>query len=450
MRHYHAFTEPVSAAWMALCFLVFSLISSPWPCQAEGAMQTFTLRSSVEYALKHSTQILSSKEEVIAAEANKKKEFSEFLPKLSANYAYTRQDEEKKGSTGAVTSPENLYGFTATVDQPVFSGFSRLTQYEISSLGLDVARLLERQARQDLILKVKKAYFELLQMEKLEKVAQQAVTQLAAHAEVARNFHEVGMTPRNDLLKAEVELANAKQEFVVAKNNVLVTMSRFNMLLRRPIDDPVAVEDVMTHEPFTQAYEDCVETALKQRDEIQVADQELKIAEKDVKLTRKDYYPSIDLQANYYKKGDNAGLDGGDGISNRDEWDVVATASWTLWDWRKTHYNVREKFSRLAQAKHKRVEIIDSIQQEVKEAYLRVKESEKNILTVQKAVEQAQENFRISEERYKEQVATSTEVLDAQALLTKTQTNYFNALSAFNISKARLNRAIGIELVAKP
>jgi len=435
---------------MALSFLVFSLVSPPWPCQAEEATQTFTLKSSVEFALKHSTQILSSKEEVVAAEANKKKEFSEFLPKLSASYAYTRKDEEKRGSTGAITSPENLYGFTATVDQPVFSGFSKLTQHEISSLDLGVAKLLERQARQDLILNVKKAYFELLQMEKLEKVARQAVTQLTAHAAVARNFYEVGMIPRNDLLKAEVELANAKQDLVVAKNNVLVAVSRFNVLLRRPIDDPVAVEDVMTHEPFTQAYEGCVETALKERDEIQIADQELKIAEKDVGLTRKDYYPSIDLQANYYKKGDNAGLDGGDGISDRDNWDLVATASWTLWDWRKTHYNVREKYSRLAQAKYKQAEIIDSIQQEVKEAYLRVKESEKNILTVQKAVEQAQENFRISEERYKEQVATSTEVLDAQTLLTKTQTNYFNALSSFNVSKARLNRATGIELVAKP
>jgi len=435
---------------MALSFLVFSLVSSPWPCQAEEGTQSFTLKSSIEYALKHNTQILSSKEEVIAAEANKKKEFSEFLPKLSANYTYKRSDEDKKISGAIVMSPENLYQFTATLNQPIFSGFSRMTQYEISTLGLDVARLLERQARQDLILKVKKAYFELLQTEKLEKVARQAATQLTAHAEVARNFYEVGMIPRNDLLKAEVELANAKQDLVVAKNNVQVARSRFNMLLRRPIDDPVAVEDVMTYEPFTQAYEDCVETALKQRDEIQVADQELKIAEKNVRLTRQDYYPSIDLQANYYRKGDDPKLRGGVGIFDTDEWDVLTTASWTFWEWGKTRYGVKENLSRLAQAKHKQAEIVGSIQQEVKEAYLRVKESEKNILTVQKAVEQAQENFRISEERYKEQVATSTEVLDAQALLTKTQTNYFNALSAFNISKARLNRAIGIELVAKP
>ncbi|MBW1740422.1 MAG: TolC family protein [Deltaproteobacteria bacterium] len=446
MKHDRTYTETAGLVWMALCCLVWALLGWPWPCQAEEPSQTFTLKSSIEYALKHNTQVLTSKEEVVTAEANKKKQFSEFLPKLSANYTYKRLDEEKKGSTGAVTSPENLYSFTATLDQPIFSGFSIWTEYQISALGLDVAKLLEQQARQDLVLKVKRAYFELLQMEKLEKVAQQAVTQLTAHAAVARNFYEVGMIPRNDLLKAEVELANAKQDLVVAKNNVQVAKSRFNTLLKRPIDAPVAIEDVMTYEPFTQAYQDCVETALKQRSEIKIADLEVETAEKNVKLTQKGYYPSIDLQGNYYKKGDNPGVDGGDGIADRDEWDVVATASWTFWEWGKTRYRVKEKLSRLAQARYNKTEIRDQIRQEVKEAYLRVKESEQNILTVQKAVEQARENFRISEERYKEQVATSTEVLDAQTLLTKTQTNHFNALSRFHISKAELDRAMGLKV----
>lgn len=432
---------------IALWVFVSVSVSRPWICPAMEPTPTLTIRSSIEYALKHNTQFLSAKEGVAAAGANKKKQFSEFLPKLSTNYKYMRLDEEKKDSTGAVTRPENLHRFTATLDQPVFSGFSRLTQYEISGLRLDAAGLLERQARGDLILKVKRAYFELLQMQKLEKVARQAETQLAAHAEVARNFYEVGMTPRNDLLKAEVELANARQDLVVAKNNVQLATSRFNTILGRPIDAPLAIEDVLTHEPFTQAYEACVETALRQRAALQVANLEAATAEKDVKLSKKGYYPSIDLQANYYKKGDNPELDGGDGIADRDEWDVAATASWTFWEWGKTRYGVKEKLSRLAQARLNRTEIRDNIRQQVKEAYLGVKQSENKILAVQKAVEQAEENFRMSEERYKEQVATSTEVLDAQTLLTKTQTNYFNALSAFNISKAELDRATGVEVM---
>ena len=83
----------------------------------------------------------------------------------------------------------------------------------------------------------------------------------------------------------------------------------------------------------------------------------------------------------------------------------------------------------------------------VKKAYLRTQEVEKAIITVKKAIEQAKENFRINQERYKEQMATSTDVLDAQTLLSKTMTNYYNALYAYKISKATLYRAMGREIV---
>ena len=134
----------------------------PWPCRSQEDTPVFTVKSSVEYALKHSAQILSSMEGVAAAEALKKKEFTEFLPKLSANYTYMRMDEEKRIAPGVITSPEDLYTFTATIDQPIFSGFSRLTQYEVSALNLDVAKFREQQARNDIILKVKTAYFQVL------------------------------------------------------------------------------------------------------------------------------------------------------------------------------------------------------------------------------------------------------------------------------------------------
>jgi outer membrane protein TolC len=247
-----------------------------------------------------------------------------------------------------------------------------------------------------------------------------------------------------------VELANANQDLVVAQNGVQLAKSRFNTLLRRPVDAPLTVEDVLGYQPFSRAYEDCVETALKQRPEMRIADLEVETAQREVKLTKTGYYPSVDLQANYYKRGDDPSLDGGEGIFFKEEWDAMAIASWTFWEWGKTRFGVNEKKSRLSQAKLNRIELEDNIRQGVKEAYLIVTAAEKNIPTAQKAVEQAQENFRMNQERYKEQVATSTEVLDAQTLLTKTQTNYFNALSVFNISEAGLERAMGLEVVAEP
>jgi outer membrane protein TolC len=83
---------------------------------------------------------------------------------------------------------------------------------------------------------------------------------------------------------------------------------------------------------------------------------------------------------------------------------------------------------------------------EVEQSFLKAKESEKNIVTVETAIEQAKENMRITEERYKEQAATSTDILIAQNLLTRTQTNYYNALYNFKIAKAFLQKAVSLEI----
>ena len=87
--------------------------------------------------------------------------------------------------------------------------------------------------------------------------------------------------------------------------------------------------------------------------------------------------------------------------------------------------------------------LVDSIGLEIKKAILELEEADKNIPTTKKAVEQAEENLRVSQERYKAQVTTSTEVLDAQTLLTEARRNYYGALYGHNLAKARLLRAIG-------
>jgi outer membrane protein TolC len=85
----------------------------------------------------------------------------------------------------------------------------------------------------------------------------------------------------------------------------------------------------------------------------------------------------------------------------------------------------------------------DSINLELKTALLDLETSEKNIPTTRKAVEQGEENLRVSEERYKAQVTTITEVLDAQTRLSQARVNYFRAFYEHNLAKARLLRAIG-------
>jgi len=297
--------------------------------------------------------------------------------------------------------------------------------------------------RQDIVFNAKRIYFLLLQAQKLKVVAEEAVTMLEAQTEVAVNYHEVGMTPLNDLLKTKVELANARQDLVAAQNNLEIARANFNLLLRRPIGTSVTPMDVLDFEPFSRSLMECLEAAGQSRVEVAVADLDIQISEKEVTLTKKDYYPTVQVQGNYYKQGTDWLVDGGEGISDSSFWDIQAQARWDFWQWGKTGHGVAEKKSKLAEARLRRTELLDNIQRQVKQAWLKADEFEKNIVTVQSAIDQAQEGFRISEALFKEQMATSTDVLDARTQLSETMTRYYNALYDFQIAVAALDRAMG-------
>ncbi|UCD33307.1 MAG: TolC family protein [Desulfobacterales bacterium] len=413
---------------------------------AQEPIEIFSLKQTIEAAIKVNLGLQSSIEETDAALAVKKANRTNFFPSLSASYQYDRLDEEENFGN-IVTGPKEEYTFVTSFNQPIFTGFALTRQYDIATLGLDLAKTNEKLNRQDIILDAKNTYFQLLQTQKLHNIAQETVIQIRSQEEVANNFYQVGMSPLNDLLQAQVELANAKQELIVAKNNLENAEANFNTLLRRPINAPVLIKDILDYSPFEETLDYCLAEAENNRLEIKVADMELEIAEKELQLTKKDYYPSIDLQGNYFKRGTEWDVDGGQGIFDPDGWQIIAAATWTFWEWGRTSYNVKERLSRVAQAELRKDELLDNIWLEVKKAYLRTIEAEKAIITVEKAIEQAKENFRINQERYKEQVATSTDVLDAQTLLSRTMTNYYNALYAFKLAKAALYRAMGQEII---
>lgn len=429
-----------------LCFIFMQPILFPVSSKAQEPVEFFTLKQTIESAIKANLGLKSSKEETAAALAVKKARQTQFFPTLSASYQYNRLDASVE-TGGFVLSADEEYSFVTSFSQPIFTGFSLLRQYDIAKLGLDRAQVKEKLVRQDIILDAKNAYFQLLQNQKLHDIAQKTVVQIRAQKEVADNFYQVGMTPLNDLLQAQVELANAKQELIVAKNNLDNAESNFNTLLRRPINTPVVLKDILDYSPFEETLDYCLAEAEKNRFEIKIADMEIEMSQKEIQLAKKDYYPTIDLEGSYFKRGTEWDVDGGQGILDPSGWSIGAVAKWNFWEWGRTSYGVKEKHSRYSQAQLNKQEILDNIHLEVKNAYLRTQEAERAIKTVETAIEQAKENFRINQERYKEQISTQTDVLIAQTLLSRTMTNYYNALYAFKISKATLYRTIGQEVI---
>lgn len=433
---------------VALFFLVAAVVMLTVVApEAEGVQSLLTLKESIEIALEHNPGMLLAREEIEAARERQKEARTGFLPSLSGKYSYRRLSEVPYAvfeGREIDFADQDQYRFTGTIEQPLFTGFATLSNYQLAELGLDVAKIQLVRARLDLILKVKETYFSILTSERVKEVAEQSVQQLQAQLDVAENFYQVGMSPKIDVLEAEVRLAEAKQELIRAENALSVDKARFNTILRRPVDQEVEVLDVLSDRPYEKPYESCLEIALQKRPELMEAEKNVAGAEKEITLAKSAYYPKVSISSNYYRAGDDPAVNGSDFV-DRENWDVMAEATITFFEWGKTRYETNQKRARLRQARQALEEIKDNIRLEVKTNYLSMQAAEKYIPVAQKSVESAEENFRISGERYREQVATATEVLDAQTRLTEARTNYTSALAVFNVAQARLIRAMGVE-----
>lgn len=423
-----------------------------------GEIIRMTMAECITAALKESVAIHAAREGVSASEAGRNEAFTSFLPALRTSYSYTRLNEAPETGMPDLSSgvlvlkqapigTKDNYLWQIEAAQPLFTGGRIFSNYKIRESDVDAAHSEERRMVHETVLSTTEAYFELLKSERLLEVARQALQQLEAHQETARSFYEVGLIPKNDLLFAELEVADGQQNLVRAENVVQMSRARLNIILRRDVDTPVAVEDILQYEPFEKEFQECLQTGYENRPEVTYYSVRLEQAKRLVTVARSDLFPTLSVIGNYSRYGDTPGVSGSP-YRDQEDWSVAGVAEWNFWEWGKTKFAVDAGLSRQNQASDTLSSMRDQITLEIKNSYLLMREAEKHIFVAQKAIERAEENYRINVERYREQVARSTDVVDAQTLMTKTKSDYYNALSDYNIARARLERSMGTNYTA--
>jgi outer membrane protein len=428
-------------------FILWAIVSAGvvW---GQEPQKSLTLEESIKIAVERSLTLHSAVVGIVGSEYRRKEAITNFLPWWTGQYSYTQYSRPvtiggvQAAIPGAgVDSSRDFYNLNTTINQPLFTGGFNLATYRSAKIGVDLSKETLETAKRDLVLQVRVGYFSILRAEKFLDVAQQQVKQFEAQLEVTKAFFEVGIVPKNDVLLAEVNLANARQSLVKAANDVATAKASFNILLRREVNTSLEVVDILAYKAFPLSYEQSIEEALRLRPEVKTAQLNIDQAKEGVKIARSGYFPTIHLLGNYSRYSDE--LDLSRGVNFNDSWSIQALATFTLWNWGNTAFKVGENKVKVTQAQDSKNQLIDSITLEVKQDHLNMLVAEKNLGVAEKAIEQAEENLRMNEERYKYQVATQTDVINAVTLLAQARVNYYGALSDFNIAKAQLERGMG-------
>lgn len=427
----------------ALLFLTLTVLPA-----AGADMNYLSLSDAVAEALLKNPVMQESESRIQAAQAGLKSAGADLYPTAACQYGYSSLTETPimKSAGGAFqTAHRHLYHWNLTVIQPLFTGFALSSRYKLADLDITVRRLERQQIALDLTRDVKTTYYDLLLARKLLSVAEDEVQALTAHEKEAALYNDQGLIPYNDLLKSEVALANALQQSERAKANEQKARVQLNRLLDRTLTDNIQLEDIAgisDSQKSAPDWEALSGQALRNRpimETLRVGLEKLGLAQRVAKST---WYPEISLVGRHGQEGDNPAATDND-FGNSHNTSISLRASWRFWDWGKTREEVNQVQHHMAALSAHIESIENQIRQEVKNALLDCAVALKNIATARRSQDQARENWRITNLQYTQQMATSTDVLDARIFLTQTDTNYYQALYGYLTALAAVDRATG-------
>ncbi|OQX82704.1 MAG: hypothetical protein B6D63_07365 [Candidatus Latescibacteria bacterium 4484_7] len=432
---------------------------SGMPGRAEGDTLALTIDQSIEIALENNPTMRVAVEKVNEAKSQVGEAGTAFLPQLEGQAGYTRLDMAPffptskfmmfGGGTPPPGTPKKItiglpdnFSASLTLSQPIFTGGKLKNSFEISKLARATAQSELTRTHKELIYQVKAAYWNLVRARQYEKVAAESLEQLRAHLNDVENMYNVGIAAKNDLLKSKVYYSKAKLGLMSARHGVKLARRNLCNTLGISIDKEIICTSNLEAIDTTEIdLDSAIETGLKKSPELKTMDYQKMMAAKQVEIARSGYIPDIFFSANLeYKYPDRE--------YNKDfytTWTVGFYAQMNLFDWGKAAYQGEEAKSRLKQVEVSRKGLKDGLILNITRAYLSVVEARNEIDAAKEALDQAEENFRVTDEKFKEGLVTNAELLDAQVMLTGAKTDFSNAFINYRMARADLARSMGLD-----
>lgn len=334
----------------------------------------------------------------------------------------------------------NSHSNSITASLPIFTGGELQGQIGQAKANYRSMLSAEEQAYNEMKETATTGYFNMLNATNMKALRQESVDRLQAHLDNVIAQYNVGIVARADVLRSEVELANAKQDYITASNEYDVAEATLNNIIGTPLNTTLKLKDSLQYVPYDNDMAYCLAYSEQHRPELKQAEYAIDSAEAALVVARSGHMPKV-----YANASNNWGGNGSDWPGDDDEnWSVGVTASMNVFDSGVTWSRIHAAQENLAKAKESQRQIKDNVELEVRTDYLSMREAEKRITTAQVAVASAEEDYHIAVVRYQAGVGTNIDVMDAQEALTQAKTNYYQALYNYNTSKAALNTSMGV------
>jgi len=421
-------------------------------------VKDLSLQQAIDLSLQNNKALKISNEKVKAAVAKVSEMKNNRLPEISVSGSYLRlnnanvdlkvplkSSDDEPGSEPAASNPVKLneaaYGI-ANASLPIFSGLR--IQYGIQSAKYlqKAAELDQVRDKETLIQNAIEAYYNLYKAQKAVDLVNQNLKQAQQRSLDFQNLETNGIIARNDLLKVQLQESNIELALLDAENNLKIV--NFNMDLMLGLDESTQIS--LTSTPSSQTIsqneigniQDWESKALNNRADYLSILQQKEAGDIGIKATKSNYYPSLALTGGY------AAIYAPNVLTVTNAVNIGIGLRYNISDLYKTGAKVKQAKAQEQQIYFASQQLNDGIRIQIHKAYQDYLESLKKIKVYGKAVDQAAENYNVVNNKYKNALATTTDLLDADVNKLQADLNAEYAKADALIAYYKLHETAGI------
>jgi outer membrane protein len=342
----------------------------------------------------------------------------------------------ESGTTSA--TPKNILYGMGTVSLPVFTGFKIASAIE-SAKYLEAASKLDAvKDREDVILNTTAAYINLYKAAEAVRIVEQNLKSAQSRVKEFSNLEQNGLLARNDLLKTQLQQSNIELSLLDAQNSLRVTNINFNLMLGLPEETLLIPDSVFNGESETRNLQEWEMLALQSRSDLHSLDFREKAAYQGIRSAKSDYYPTLAVSAGYI----GAYIE--NVVTVTDALNAGVGIRYSPLSFVRVASNVATAKARLQTVQANKAILTDAVRIQVTQSYENYLLAQKKIDVYAKAVEQAEENYRIINNKYQAQLSTTTDVLDADVAQLQARLNYAFSKADASLAYQKLLQVAGM------
>jgi outer membrane protein len=428
-----------------ICMLAWSTVRAENPPSESGRPSLLTLRLALETALQENEQVQISRQDLYNARTDITVATYNLNPQLSVLGAHTlRKDTDfssssDQGGSGIslLATPDHYNTLSLQLDQHIYQWGKVWSARKIAEYYYDGSKFGHLRQVQEVLFQVSVRYYEVLLGRRSIEIAENALQRAIQQMDRARAQFEVGILTQTDVLRAEVQVAQSREQLERAKNQYDIALERLALEMgTEAVPDAVEEPEERTFSPRPVA--DLFAAAMENRQDDEQAAKQVQATEERVAFEKADYFPNLSLTGEYTRTDEEALFYGEDY-----NWEASLVLSYPLFTGWQTSAEVDRARSEKSKAEFSLSRLRKQIRTEVRSVYLDIQTQQKVIDQLRRQVASARRNYEQVTAQFEQGLLTAVDQVDAFTALNEAENRLAQAYYTYQLDMIRMEMATG-------